>query len=138
MQANKTVKSAIVTALSVAMLGSVAAPALAQGMVEQAPATTTAQSADFSDETISAFAAAYIEVVQIGQGMQEELQGAQSAEDQQAIMQAANEEIETAVEGTPGIAVDEYNEILQVAQADDALIERINAALADLQPAMSQ
>lgn len=104
--------------------------ALAQ---EQAPTMNTqgdAQAASsFDDATLDSFAAAFLKVNQLGQTYGAQLQAAKTPEEQQKIQTQANAEMQAAVESTDGIDVDTYNRIIQVAQADPKLAERINQKL---------
>jgi hypothetical protein len=110
--------------------------ALAQ---EQAPTMNTqgdAQAASsFDDATLDSFAAAFLKVNQLGQTYGAQLQAAKTPEEQQKIQTQANAEMQAAVESTDGIDVDTYNRIIQVAQADPKLAERINQKLNAGKPA---
>jgi hypothetical protein len=107
-----------------------AGSALAQ---EQAPTMNTqgdAQAASsFDDATLNSFAAAFLKVNQLGQTYGAQLEAAKTPEEQQKIQTQANTEMQAAVENTDGIDVDTYNRIIQVAQADPKLAERINEKL---------
>lgn len=87
-------------------------------------------SAEISDETLQSFARAFLEVAEISQEYQPQLESAETPEDQEQVRTEAGEEMIQAVEAVDGIGVEEYQQILQAAQADPELAQRINTQIA--------
>jgi hypothetical protein len=124
---------ATIAALGVVMGGALAVPAAAQDMTMPAPGPeVTGSSVDFDSATLDAFIMAFVEVNRVGQEYGAQFEAAETAEAQQQVMQDANSEMLVAIEGVEGIEVDEYNQIMTVAQADPELAERINQRLQDI------
>jgi len=71
---------------------------------------------------------ALAEVERIKQEYSQRLQTAGSEAEQQQIQNEAGQKMLQAVEGK-GISVDEYNQIIQTAQTDPALAERLSKAM---------
>ncbi len=107
-----------------------AAPVLAQE-ADMAPQST----AEYSDEMLSAFVVAALDVADLRQTYQARLEAAPTPEEQQAIVDEANNEIMGVVESAEGITVEEYIEIGQTAAADPALNERIIGLMQEEMPA---
>lgn len=85
------------------------------------------QSSDFSDEDVAKFAQANQQVQDIQTEYTQKLQASGGDQEETAsIQQEAQEKMIQAVEDT-GLDVQKYNRILQVAQADPALVKRIQA-----------
>lgn len=85
------------------------------------------QSSDFSDDDVAKFAEANQQVQDIQTEYTGKLQDSGGDQEKAAsIQQEAQEKMVQAVEDT-GLGVDKYNQILQVAQADPELVERIQA-----------
>lgn len=105
----------------------------------EAPAAAPAPAMD--DEKLKSFAVAFLEVTKVTQSYQPQMEGA-SPEDQQRLQQEAGEKMVEAVSEADGISVDEYNMIIQAAQTDPDLAQRINghitAAAGETQPALAQ
>ena len=122
---------AITTAAAAALSVSAAGAALAQ---EAAPATPAPQAeqqapADFSDDTLRSFAVAFLETEKISQEYRPQLQEAQQAQDQakmQEIQSQASQKMVDAVEGTDGISVQEYTSVMQAAQTDPDLAQKVS------------
>ena len=98
-------------------------PAPANPAPMQAP---TVEAPDVSDEKLKSFAVAFLEVSKISQEYKPEFDGAASEEDKQRVQQEAGQKMVEAVNATEGISIDEYNQIIQSAQADPELAQRIN------------
>lgn len=107
-----------------------AAPVLAQ----DTDAATQAET-QYSDEMLSAFVVAALDVADLRQTYQARLEAAPTPEEQQAIVDEANNEILGVVESAEGITVEEYIEIGQIAAADPALNARIIDLMQDEMPA---
>ena len=126
-------RTKLVAGLStLAMVGATAfAPALAQ---DQAPAPqmeapTAAPNMD--EEKLQSFAVAFLEVTKVTQAYQPQIESAASDEDRQQLQQQASEEMVNAVNGADGITVDEYNMIIQAAQTDPELAQKINTRITE-------
>lgn len=102
-------------------------------MPEPAPQVEmpAAAAPDVSDEKLKSFAVAFLEVSRITQTYQPQLQAAASPEDEQRIRQQAGTEMIQAVDSSEGISVDEYNIIIQAAQVDPELAQRINGHITE-------
>lgn len=87
---------------------------------------------DVTDETVQSFAVAFLQVAQISQEYQPQLESADSTEEQQRVQMEAGERMMEAVETVEGISVQEYEQILQAAQVDPDLAQRINTQIAQL------
>ena len=88
-----------------------------------------AQSTD--DAKLKSFAVAFIEVTRVTQSYQPQIESAGSEEDQQRLREEAGEKMVEAVNGAEGITLDEYNTIIQAAQANPELAQRINGHIAE-------
>jgi hypothetical protein len=119
------IRAIVLAALSSALLPIVPA-ARAQS---QPPAETREQAPlpSVSDEKLSATAAAMQHVISIQQDYQKQLSGAPPAE-QQRLTSEANKALEKAVTDQ-GLSVDEYRSIMQVAQNDPVVRQKLMARL---------
>lgn len=109
-----------------------AAPAPAPQMEAPAAAAT------IDDGKLQSFAVAFLEVTKVTQSYQPQIEAAGTPEDQQRLQQEAGERMIQAVNDSEDITVDEYNQIIQAAQADPELAQRINTHIseaAETQPA---
>ena len=97
----------------------VAAPALAQGT-----ATPGVSADEIEQSTLESFAAAAIEVETISRTWSERMAGVEDDAELQSMRQEAQSEMVEAVRDE-GISVEEYNMVLQVAQADPDLNARL-------------
>ncbi len=117
---------AIATAVAMAAPLATGGAALAQTEAPPAPMQQQAPAAqDFSDETLRSFAVAFLEVDQINRTYTPQLEQAESPEQQQEIQQRASAEMVEAVEGSEGISVQEYTSIMQAAQANPELAQKL-------------
>lgn len=89
----------------------------------QAPAQSGGQ---FDDAKLKSFAVAYLEVSKVAQTYQPQMQSAGNQQEQQRIQTEATTGMMQAVENAEGITVEEYNSIVNSAQADPALAQKIN------------
>ncbi len=112
--------AATLTAITIAAGPAFVLPAFAQ----QAPS-------EVSETEIDAFVIAYKEVATIEQEYTKRLQTAEGEAEQQAIINEAQVEMTQAVEDAPGIGVDRYVEILQLARNDTDLQSQLNSRLQD-------
>lgn len=100
--------------------------AFAQETAPAQPETQMQQPAqDFSDETLRSFAVAFLEVDQINKEYTPRLQAAQTPEEQQQLQEEASQQMVSAVENSEGITVQEYTSIMQAAQADPELAQKL-------------
>ncbi|MDO6587456.1 DUF4168 domain-containing protein [Salipiger sp. 1_MG-2023] len=120
-------KSAVILALVVAPV----APVMAQSVDSpQAPAQSpapVAPEAGFSETELTSFVDAALSVQAVQQEYAARIEATPEAEDKQALVMRAQDEMVTAVEATEGMDVETYNEISAAAQADPALNERLMA-----------
>lgn len=111
--------------------GAAFAPAVAQ---DQAPAPqmeAPAATPDLNDEKLQSFAVAFLEVTKVTQSYQPQIEAAASDEDREQLQQQASQEMVEAVNGADGITVDEYNMIIQAAQTDPELAQKINTHITE-------
>ncbi|CDM56654.1 DUF4168 domain-containing protein [Rhizobium sp. T136] len=87
-----------------------------------------------SDQKIEAFAVAYLQVDKIRQEYAAKLQATQDAGAKQQLQTEGSKQMVQAVEGSPGISVEEYNSILTAAQNDPALVKRVQEKLQESAP----
>lgn len=83
------------------------------------------------DVKLKSFAVAFLEVTKVTQSYQPQIESAGTAEDQQRLQQEAGEQMIDAVNDADGITVDEYNQIIQAAQTDPELAQRINSHISE-------
>jgi hypothetical protein len=119
-------------ALSAMLAAGLALGAAPVALAQTAPppaAIPEAQS--FSDAELETFAVAYLDVQQVGTEWGPRIQGAPSPEEAARLEQEALAEMIERVEAQ-GLSVDQYNAILQSAQIDPELqqrvVEKINEA----------
>ncbi len=94
------------------------------------PSEPAVEAPAVTDEKLQSFAVAFLEVENLKQQYTQQLQEAgDDAERQQQLQNEAGEKILQAVEETDGISVDEYNQIIQSAQADPDLAQRLTDAI---------
>ena len=87
----------------------------------------------YDDATIEAFAAAQASVEEVRAEYAAQYQAAQTEEQRQEINQTAMVEMTDAVRDAPDITVEEYNAIIDAANRDPALAERVNEAISEAQ-----
>lgn len=134
--ATKMTRAAAVstTALTVALAAPLSAqttgeapvqPAAPAAPVEAPQAAETA--ANYTDEKLEAFVSAISDVQDVSASYAEKLNGVSDQTEQQALVKEAQDAMVKAVEETPNITVQEYQEIGAAAQQDEALGQRIAA-----------
>lgn len=131
MTLNKTLLSGL-SALAIAFgagLGAVNAQESAPAPEIEMEAPTAAPPVD--DDKLKSFAVAFLEVTKVTQSYQPQIQAAESTEDQQRLQMEAGEMMVEAVNEADGITVDEYNMIIQAAQTDPELAQRINGHITE-------
>lgn len=105
--------------------------AIALALATAPVVTLTAQSAaaqsesSYSSEELDIFTNALLDVAEVRQKFTPRLQGAETEDEQMAIVQEANAEIMQVIEDTDGMTVDRYTEIAQAASEDQQLNQRI-------------
>lgn len=119
---NTTRAAMLAMAMSAGAVG--IAPALAQEA--EAPAAAPAPAAEYDDAKLQSFVVAFLQVDQINRTYATQLQEAEGEEAQNEVRAKASEEMVRAVEATDGITVEEYGSIIQQAQTDPDLAQRIN------------
>jgi hypothetical protein len=98
------------------------------------PGAETAQDAggEMSEDAVSSFARAYFRVITIEQTYGPKLQAAQTPDEVESIKVEATQEMQQAVTDE-GMTVDEFEQIGQRVAADEALRERVETELQELQ-----
>ncbi len=81
--------------------------------------------AAFSEAKLEAFANAAVNVSHVMRAWRGKMQSAQSEDEQTAMLEKANQEIEQAIAATDGITLDEYQAIAATAQKDPAFAEKL-------------
>ena len=97
----------------------------------ETPAEAPAGAAQQDDAKLKSFAVAFIEVAKVTQSYQPQIESAGTAEDQSRLRQEAGEKMVEAVNEAEGITLDEYNTIIQAAQTDPDLAQKINGHIAE-------
>lgn len=122
--------------MAVAAIGlSMPATGIALAQTEEMPAPEAPMEApmqdmqpaqqEFTEDTLQSFAVAFLQVDEINKTYTPRLQEAATPEEQQQIQEEASQEMVTAVENADGITVQEYTSIMQAAQADPDLAQRL-------------
>ena len=94
-------------------------------MIAGSPIGAATAEEEFSDSKLTAFAAAAIQVQAIVARWTPQVEAAESEQKKAEIISSAEAEMVNAVEGTPDITVEEYNEIVEAARSDPKLSARI-------------
>lgn len=102
----------------------------------EAPPAAAAPAMD--DAKLKSFAVAFLEVTKVTESYKPQIEAAGSTEDQQRLQQEAGEKMVEAVNNAEGISVDEYNMIIQAAQTDPELAQKINGHITDAAGAQQQ
>lgn len=111
-----------------------AAMAFAALAVIALAAPAGAQDADFSDVQIKSFAEAWTGINQLAEQWKPQVEAATSEDQAAEMLQQFEAEANQVIEQTDGIGSTEYQTIMEAAQADPALKERIYAMLQEMQP----
>jgi hypothetical protein len=104
-----------------------AAPETAAPQTEAPAAAAPAM----DDAKLKSFAVAFLEVTKVTESYKPQIEAAGTTEDQQRLQQEAGEKMVEAVNNSEGISVDEYNMIIQAAQTDPELAQKINGHITD-------
>lgn len=115
---------AMLAAIGLALGTALTVPATAQEDTQQAEQGTQAQA--FDDSKLQSFAVAFLAVDKIRREYAPKVKQATSKDEQKQIQTEAGQKMVGAVQDAEGISVDEYNEIIQSAQADPDLAQRLN------------
>ena len=110
--------------------GTIGAGAQEAAPAPQMEAPAAAPAADVDDTKLKSFAVAFLEVAKVNQVYQPQIEAAKP-EDQQRLQQEAGQKMIEAVNASDDITVDEYNEIIQAAQTDPDLAQRINTHITE-------
>ncbi|MGM0599412.1 MAG: DUF4168 domain-containing protein [Candidatus Rifleibacteriota bacterium] len=100
------------------------APQQKAPQMQQQPQPPKTPSVEASDAEIEKVAKAYMEINKVQQSLQKELESANDAKEAQKMQQSAAKRMAMAVSKV-GIEVDRYNQIMQAAQFDENLKQRI-------------
>jgi hypothetical protein len=115
--------------LAAAFAATIAMPAVAQqgGQDAAQPPSATIQQGDLSDAMLQKVGAALRETVTIRQKYAERAQATKSPQEQQALTTQAQTEMVQAI-SDQGLSVQQYNQVIQMAQADPTLKQRLLSA----------
>ncbi|MCO5146176.1 MAG: DUF4168 domain-containing protein [Aquamicrobium sp.] len=131
MTLNKILLSGL-SALAIGLGASLGAASAQDAVPAPAPQTETPAAAPQQDDAkLKSFAVAFIEVAKVTQSYQPQIESAGTAEDQSRLRQEAGEKMVEAVNEAEGITLDEYNTIIQAAQTDPDLAQKINGHIAE-------
>ncbi|MBN8245442.1 DUF4168 domain-containing protein [Nitratireductor aquimarinus] len=119
------------TAIAFTASAAVFSPAIAQDAVPSPSPAPQAQTQSFDDQKLQAFTVAFLAVSDVKEQYTKRFQGASSDNDKQQVQAEATQQMEQAVEKTDGISVDEYNQIIQSAQTDEALAQKLNGMIGE-------
>ena len=97
-------------------------------MVPELP-EMTAPVADFDQSQIDAFAVAYVQIIDIATAADVQIQAAETDEERASLQIEAQGQMESVVESTEGITIDDYSAILRAAEADPAFAEEVQGAV---------
>lgn len=120
---------AITAAAAAGLSVSTAGVTFAQETTPVAPQAQQQGPAEYSEETLRSFAVAFLQTEKISQEYRPQLQKAQQAQDQarmQELQSEASQKMVDAVEETDGISVQEYTSIMQAAQTDPDLAQKVS------------
>lgn len=117
----KTKLAATTTAVALAL----SMPIAAVAQDSQQAAQPTMEAGDVTDAKVSAFVEALVAVDTVRKDYAPKIEAEQSEEAKQELVNEANAAIVEAVDTTEGMTVDEYTSIVELAQADQALNQKI-------------
>lgn len=119
----------LIASLATAMLGlgSLVSVSAAQEATSPVPQTeSAAPAAAVDDGKLKSFAVAFLGVTKVSQTYKPKIEAAQSDADRQTLQKEAGQEMVEAVNEAGGINLEEYNQIIEAAQTDPALAQKIN------------
>ncbi|MBB5022464.1 DUF4168 domain-containing protein [Desulfurispira natronophila] len=99
---------------------------------QQMPGQPEVEVRDVSNSEVEQVAGAYVEISAIQESYQQRLSNVQDPQEAQKLQQQANEEMTEVVENS-GISVDQYNEIMLMAQMDEDIRFRILEEIEEMQ-----
>lgn len=111
-----------------------AALAIAVALAFTLTAPSATRAADFSDGQLKSFAMAWTNINQLAEKWKPQVEAAESEDQATEMLEKFESEANQVIEQTQGIGPAEYESIMQAAQADPALKERIYAMLQEMQP----
>ncbi|MEZ5935769.1 MAG: DUF4168 domain-containing protein [Alphaproteobacteria bacterium] len=111
-----------------------AAIALAAALTLALSAPASAQSGEFSDGQLKSFAMAWTSINQLAEQWKPQVEAAASQDQAAEMLQQFEAEANQVIERTDGIGTAEYESIMQAAQTDPELKQRIYAMLQEMQP----
>lgn len=106
--------------------------AAAMGLMLGMGGTPAVAGQQFTEQEIESFAVAVIEIEQINQVVQQEMQAADTPEEQQQVQEQATAQMIEAIEAE-GMTVDDYNEIATAVQTDPELAGQIEERILEAQ-----
>ena len=130
-------KSSVIAALIAAPL----APAFAQSAdpSTEAPAPQAeVPAADFSEEQLTSFVDAAMEVQTLQQDYSQRIAAEENPEEKQALVSEAQTEMATAVDETEGMDINTYNAIGNAARQNPELNDRIMAMVQTRSPSQNK
>jgi len=121
----------VTAAMAAAFVATAAVPALAQqggrgATAPEAPGVTNPQG-EVSDAMVNKVGAALRQTVSIRQKYAERAQSTKSPQDQQSLNEQAQSEMVQAI-SDQGLTVQQYNQVIQLAQANPTLKQRLISA----------
>ncbi len=90
--------------------------------------------AEFSDGQLKSFATAWTTINQLAEQWKPQIEATPSEDERAAMFKQFGVAANQIIEQTEGIGTDEYENIMQAAQSDPALKERIYAMMQEVQP----
>lgn len=130
-------RTKLIAGLATATLGlgsalGVAAAQQATPTPAPAPQVEAPAAAPAVDEgKLKSFAVAFLGVTKVTQSYQPKIEAAKSDTDRKTLQQEAGQEMVAAVNEAGGINIEEYNEIIQAAQIDPELAQKINTHITE-------
>jgi hypothetical protein len=126
-------------ALGLALVATAGQPALAadgnkQSQQGQQQSQQAAQTPDFSEQKLNAFASAAVKVSEVRRAWAPKIRKAQQGGDKekaQKLAQQATGEMRTTIQDTDNISVKEYRQIAQAAQQDKQLAQELSGIVKD-------
>ena len=94
----------------------------------------TGVAAEFSDGQLKSFATAWTSINQLAEQWKPQMEATSSEDERAEMLQKFEVAASQVIEQTEGIGAGDYESIMQAAQSDPALKERIYAMLQEVQP----
>ena len=129
----KTSQTLLALTTSLMMLSGGTSIAIAQGNTVPAQPEISMDAAGITGEQLDVFVEAYVQVNQIGAAYDGPMQAAESDDERNALRVQAQREMVDAVDALDGITVEEFNQIMVVAQSDPAVGDRVRKRIELLQ-----